>query len=100
MAATALSTFGIMPWSITPAFLAPQRIDVFDNGRVDFARQSVLDNVHRRFVSGALALDEMWFQAGGFHRAGDCFAATMDDDRVDAHRFEEHEVASDAIAHF
>ena len=52
-----------------------------------------------RGIGPAQTLDESGLQAGGVHRPGDGLAAAVHDDRVDAHRFKEHDVARHPVAH-
>src|SRR5206468_5399098 len=82
-----------------PARLATQRVDGFDNLRIDFPRQHLFYHVYGRFVRHAHALDETGFEPGDVRGAGDGLAAAVDDNRVDADRFEENDVARDAVAH-
>ena len=77
---------------------AAQSVDGGDHFGIDFARQHVVHDFHRRFVRDALALDEIGLQPGFFHRARDGLAAAVDDDRVDLDGFEKHDVARDAVA--
>ena len=65
---------------------------------IDFARQNVVHDFHRGLVGDALALDEIRLQPGLFHRAGDGFAAAVDDDGIDFNGFEKNDVARDAVA--
>src|SRR5439155_2227911 len=81
------------------ARLATQCVDGLDNLRIDFPRQHVFDHVYHRFIRHAHALDEIGVDPGDVRGAGDGLAAAMDDDRVDAYGFQEHDVACNAVAH-
>ena len=78
--------------------LATERIDGGDDLGIDFARKDIVHDLHRGFVGDALALDKVRLEAGFLHRAGDGFAAAVDDDGVDLHRFKKNDVACDAVA--
>ena len=80
-----------------PTGLAAERLDGFDNLRIDFARQNVVHDFRRGLVRDALALDEFRLQPGLFHRAGDGLAAAVDDDGIDFDGFQKNNVARDAV---
>ncbi len=73
-------------------------IDRLDNVGIDFVREDLLDNVDRRFIRHAHALNEVGFEPGFFHSASDGFAAAMNEHGFDAGRSEKNSVARDPFA--
>ena len=77
---------------------AAQSLDGGDHLGIDFARQHFVGDLHCRFIGHALALDEIGLKPRLLHRPRDGLAAAMNHHRVDPHRFQENDVARDAVA--
>ncbi len=79
---------------------AAQSVDGGNDFGIDLAGEHVVGDLHRGLVGHSLALEEAGLEPGFLHRAGDGFAAAVDDDRVDLDGFQEDDVARDAVANF
>ncbi len=77
--------------------LAAKGVDLGHDLRVDHAGESLLDNLDRLIVGDAHAIDELRLQARLGHGLRDRLAAAMYNHRVDAHGFEEHDIAQEGI---
>ena len=77
--------------------LASKLVDRLDDLGVDVVGEHVLDDTDGRFAGNAQAVDKPRLDARLAHLRGDRLAAAVDQDRVDADRFQEHDVAQQPV---